>query len=157
MGRTGTMKRTTSTPCLRCWELTFHPPEIQTCISTTWSRKVSTGWRASKPSSFLAAMHGSVCISSSSQKYCGDWSRCVCNRQSWIRKIQKVYKKALPFLGVNCKIKQEWRTLPEMYQGLVLPNFPLVALAKKVSFLLGKGGLLARHQMTRYQWLTRTL
>jgi hypothetical protein len=38
--------------------------------------------------------------------------------------IQWVYKKALPSLGVNRKIKKKWRTLPEMYQGLTLPNFP---------------------------------
>ncbi len=51
--------------------------------------------------------------------------------------IQCFYAKALPFLGVNCKIKKEWRTLPDMYQGLALPNLPLVALADKISFLLG--------------------
>ena len=27
--------------------------------------------------------------------------------------LQRVYAKALPFLGVNCKIKRAWRTLPE--------------------------------------------
>ncbi len=55
-------------------------------------------------------------------------------------KFQKVYKKALPFLGVNRKIKRKWWTLPEMYQGLGLPNFPSIALLSKVSFLLGKWG-----------------
>jgi hypothetical protein len=54
--------------------------------------------------------------------------------------FQKVYKKALPLLGVNCKIKREWRTLPKKYQGLAMPNVPLVALAEKVSFLLGNCG-----------------
>jgi hypothetical protein len=52
-------------------------------------------------------------------------------------KFQKVYAKVLPFLGVNCKIKHEWQTLPEMYQVLGLPNFPLIALSSKISFLLG--------------------
>jgi hypothetical protein len=42
--------------------------------------------------------------------------------------IQCFYAKALPFLRINCKIKKEWRTLPETYQGLALPNLPLVAL-----------------------------
>ncbi len=28
--------------------------------------------------------------------------------------IQRFYAKALPFLSVNCKIKKEWRSLPEM-------------------------------------------
>jgi hypothetical protein len=54
--------------------------------------------------------------------------------------IQHFYVKALPFLGVNCKIKKKWKTLPEMYQGLALPNLPLVALSDKISFLLGNLG-----------------
>jgi hypothetical protein len=54
--------------------------------------------------------------------------------------IQRVYAKALPFLGILCKIKKEWRTLPEMFWGLALPNFPLIALSKKISFLLGNWG-----------------
>jgi hypothetical protein len=53
------------------------------------------------------------------------------------KSFQRVYEKALPLLGDNCKVKKEWRTLPEMYQGLALPNIPLVALSEKVSFLLG--------------------
>ncbi len=54
--------------------------------------------------------------------------------------IQRAYKKALPSLGVNRKIKKEWRTLPEMYLRLALPNFPLLALSEKVLFLLGNWG-----------------
>ncbi len=50
---------------------------------------------------------------------------------------QRLYEKALPLLGVNRKIKKEWRTLPEKYQGPALPNFPLIALAEKISFILG--------------------
>jgi hypothetical protein len=50
--------------------------------------------------------------------------------------IQRCYERALPFLGVNRKIKKEWRTLPEAYQGLGLPNFPLVSLSAKISFLM---------------------
>jgi hypothetical protein len=65
----------------------------------------------------------------------------VCMPPSMLDKcFQKVYKKALPLLGVNCKIKREWRALPEKYQGLAMPNVPLVALAEKVSFLLGNWG-----------------
>ncbi len=52
------------------------------------------------------------------------------------QELQKVYARALPHLGVNGKIKHEWRTLPDRYQGLALPNFPLVTLVDKVSFLL---------------------
>ncbi len=59
-------------------------------------------------------------------------------------KIQKVYEKALPFHGVNCKIKREWRSLPEIYQGLALPNFFLVALAEKMAFFLGNWGYLGQ-------------
>jgi hypothetical protein len=54
--------------------------------------------------------------------------------------IQRVYAKALPVMGFLYKIKKEWRTLPEMFQGLALPNFPLIALSKKISFLLGNWG-----------------
>jgi hypothetical protein len=65
----------------------------------------------------------------------------VCMQPSKLdRKIQKVYEKALPLLGVKSKIKREWRTLPEMYQGLTLPNFSLVALSEKVAFLFGNWG-----------------
>jgi hypothetical protein len=60
--------------------------------------------------------------------------------------FQKVYEKALPLLGVNCKIKWEWRTLPKKYQGLAMPNVPLVALAEKVSFLLGNWGFAGQAQ-----------
>ena len=60
--------------------------------------------------------------------------------------IQRVYEKALPLLGVNCKIRKEWRTLPERYQGLGLPNFPLVALANKLAFLIGNWGFQGQAQ-----------
>ena len=32
---------------------------------------------------------------------------------------------------------RQWQTLPEMYQGLGLPNFLLVALTSKISHILG--------------------
>ena len=54
--------------------------------------------------------------------------------------IQRVYARALPHLGVNWNIKKEWRTLPKRYQGLALPNFPLIALSEKVSFILKNWG-----------------
>jgi hypothetical protein len=53
--------------------------------------------------------------------------------------IQRVYAKALPHLGVNQNIKREWRTLPERYQGLALPNFLLVALSEKIFLFLRIG------------------
>jgi hypothetical protein len=54
--------------------------------------------------------------------------------------IYPKYEKALPSLGVNRKIKKQWQTLPEMYQGLSLLYFPLIAMAEKVSFLLCNWG-----------------
>jgi hypothetical protein len=62
------------------------------------------------------------------------------------KKFQRVYAKALPVHGINCKMKREWRTLPEMYPGLALPNFPLVALAERVSFLVGNWGFQGQAQ-----------
>ena len=49
--------------------------------------------------------------------------------------IQKLYFKALPLLGVNRCITKEWRCLPEMFQGLGLPNFVIRALADKIHFM----------------------
>ena len=51
------------------------------------------------------------------------------------KKVQALYFKSLPLMGINGNIKKEWQSLPTMYQGLGLPCFPLVALAKKISFL----------------------
>ena len=54
---------------------------------------------------------------------------------------QRIYAKVLPLLGVNRNIKREWRTLPEQYQGLGMPNVPLLALSEKLTFLVGNWGL----------------
>jgi hypothetical protein len=76
------------------------------------------------------------------------------------KSFQRVYEKALPLLGVSCKIKKEWKSLPEMYQGLALPNFHLVALLEKVSFLLGNWGFFGQAHsdalaMAYYNFLSR--
>ena len=55
-------------------------------------------------------------------------------------RLQWVYTKTVPFLGVNSKIKHKWQMLPKMYQGFGLPNFPLVGLSLKISFLLSSWG-----------------
>jgi hypothetical protein len=60
--------------------------------------------------------------------------------------IQRIYARALPHLGVNRNIKKEWRTIPKRYQGLVLPNFPLIALSETVSFILENWGFLGQGQ-----------
>ena len=48
---------------------------------------------------------------------------------------QDLYYKILPLLGVNRNIGKGWRTLPERYQGLGLPDFEVHALSKKIHFL----------------------
>ncbi len=47
----------------------------------------------------------------------------------------KLYYKCLPLLGVNRNITTLWRTLPEMFHGLGMPDFVILAFANKV-FLL---------------------
>jgi hypothetical protein len=59
-------------------------------------------------------------------------------------KIQGVYAQALLYLGVNRNIKWEWRTLPETYHGLGMPNMPLLSLSEKISLLLGNWGFLGQ-------------
>jgi hypothetical protein len=51
------------------------------------------------------------------------------------KKVQALYLKSLPLMGINGNIKNEWQLLPTMYQGLGLLCFTLVALAKKISIL----------------------
>jgi len=51
---------------------------------------------------------------------------------------QKLYYKMLPLLGVNRNISKEWRTLPERYQGLGLPDFEVQSFLKKFHFLQRK-------------------
>jgi hypothetical protein len=70
----------------------------------------------------------------------GDWSKYASPPRKLDTMYQRLFEKALPLLGVNRKITKEWRTLPEMYQGLALPNFPLIALAEKISFILANWG-----------------
>jgi hypothetical protein len=60
------------------------------------------------------------------------------------KKIRRVYERALPFLGVNCKIRREWTTLPETYQGLGMAIMPLISLLEKILFLLGDLGFLGQ-------------
>ena len=49
-----------------------------------------------------------------------------------------LYYKIQPLLGVTGNTGKEWRTLPERYQGLGLPDFKVHALSKKVHFLQQK-------------------
>jgi hypothetical protein len=51
-----------------------------------------------------------------------------------------VYYKCLPFLGVQRHIELPWRTLPECYQGIGLPNFALISLSAKLQLIQGIWG-----------------
>ncbi len=46
-----------------------------------------------------------------------------------------VFYKCLPFLGVQRHIELPWRTLPECFQGIGLPNFSLVSLSSKLQLI----------------------
>ncbi len=56
--------------------------------------------------------------------------------------MQSLYFCVLLCLGVNKCITKEWRMLPERYVGLGLPNFVVIALAKKIFFLQCSWGAL---------------
>ena len=65
--------------------------------------------------------------------------------------IQSLYYKILPHLGVNRNITKPWRTLPERFQGLGLPNFVVVAFAAKVHFIQCNWGFKeAASELMRY-------
>ena len=49
--------------------------------------------------------------------------------------LHKVYYKELPLLGIRRFIKKEYRTLPERFQGLGLPDFVVLAFAYTIFFL----------------------
>jgi hypothetical protein len=46
-----------------------------------------------------------------------------------------VYFKCLPLLGIQSHIELPWRTLPEAYQGIGLPNFAFHSLAAKLHLI----------------------
>ena len=49
--------------------------------------------------------------------------------------MQTLYAKILPLLCINRCITDAWRMPPEMYEGIGLPNFVVVAFATKIYFL----------------------
>jgi hypothetical protein len=127
-------------PLQRCWASTSRRLAILQCTLSTWSKKGWTGLIASAPK---PVSRGSAWLSFYLQLFPGILWGLVTVYMLPIKldkSFQRVYEKALLLLGVNCKIKKEWRTLPEMYQGLAPPNIPLVALLAKVPFLLGNWG-----------------
>ena len=56
--------------------------------------------------------------------------------------LQKCYQdlcyEILPLLGVNRNTGKKWRTMPERYQGLGLPNFEVHDLSKTIHFVQRK-------------------
>ncbi len=46
---------------------------------------------------------------------------------------------------MNCHIELPWRMIPEQYQGLDMPNFALIPLASKLSYLQCNWGFGAPH------------
>jgi hypothetical protein len=46
-----------------------------------------------------------------------------------------VYFRCLPLLGVQRHIELSWRTRPEAFQGVGLPNFALLSLALKLQLI----------------------
>jgi hypothetical protein len=52
-----------------------------------------------------------------------------------LSQFQRVYFQCLPSLNVNRHIELPWRLLHERYQGLGMPNFALVSLASKLTFI----------------------
>jgi hypothetical protein len=48
---------------------------------------------------------------------------------------QPVFFQCLPLIGVQKHIKLPWQTLPEMYQGIGLPNFTLILLVAKLQYI----------------------
>ena len=66
----------------------------------------------------------------------------------------KVYYKALPLLGIRWSIKKKYRTLPERFQGLGLPNFVVIVFVCKIFFLRchwGFKGVTARMVMSTFE------
>jgi hypothetical protein len=56
----------------------------------------------------------------------------VLSAREFFAATRPVYFKCLPLLGLQSHIKLLWRTLPEAYQGISLPNFALHDLAAKL-------------------------
>ena len=58
------------------------------------------------------------------------------------KELQQLYQdlcyKMLPLIGVNRRISNKWRILPERYQGVGLLNFEVHAFSKKMHFLQRK-------------------
>ncbi len=68
----------------------------------------------------------------------------VLSPQKLLKQFQWVYFWCLPYLNLNCHIELPWRIIPQ-YQGLGMPNFALISLASKLSYLQCNWGSGAPH------------
>jgi hypothetical protein len=59
----------------------------------------------------------------------------VLSPQELYKATRPVFFRDLPLLGVQQHIELPWHTLPEMYQGIGLPNFALISLASKLQYI----------------------
>ncbi len=62
-------------------------------------------------------------------------STVVLSTHEFYEATRPIYFKCLPLLGMQRHIKLPWRTLPEAYQGIGLPNFSLNLLAAKLQLI----------------------
>ena len=62
-------------------------------------------------------------------------STVVLTSKEFFLATKPVYFKCLPLLGVQRHIELPWRTLPESFQGIGLPNLALHSLASKLQLL----------------------
>ncbi len=72
----------------------------------------------------------------------------VMSPKKLLEQFQWVYFRCLPLLNVNCHINLPWQLIPERYQGLGMPNYALVSLASKLSFLQCNWGFDVVHSKT---------
>jgi hypothetical protein len=82
--------------------------------------------------------HAEAWVSFSLQLYPGmAWglSTVVLSSRELYLATKPVYFKCLPLLGVQRHIELPWRTLPELLQGIGLPNLALHSLASKLQLL----------------------
>jgi hypothetical protein len=82
--------------------------------------------------------HTEVWVSFSLQLYPGmAWglSTVVLSSRELYLATKPVYFKCLPLLGIQRHIELRWRTLPESFQGIGLPNLALHSLASELQLL----------------------
>jgi hypothetical protein len=59
----------------------------------------------------------------------------VLSQHELYKETRPVFFWCLPLLGVQQHIELPWQTLPEMYQGIGLPNFTLISPATKLQYI----------------------